>query len=222
MGFGLRLGPVRINKRGISVGGGVGIGPIGVGGGVRVSKFGRRRVSSTSNVNGFVVIIEGLRFIFRPIDKLLKKFESKTKRFYKNFKINKYVLFFVCLFFGFFGLHRFLTGKIRTGIYYYFSSGGLLIGYFYDLIKIIRNQYTDVWDRKIEGHAFNFIFESYLVKTFKSFSRIRQFIFLFVCLAQLSNIINMIQGENRIAGLIISGIAMYFAWTFKRKKTTKK
>ena len=45
MGFGLRLGPVRINKRGISLGAGVGLGPIGVGGGVRVAKFGRSRSS---------------------------------------------------------------------------------------------------------------------------------------------------------------------------------
>ena len=51
MGFGLRLGPVRINKRGISVGGGVGIGPIGVGGGVRVAKFKSGKSRPVSNTN---------------------------------------------------------------------------------------------------------------------------------------------------------------------------
>ena len=167
MGFGLRLGPVRINKRGISVGGGVGVGPFGVGGGVRVAKF-RGKSSYSSKDYG-----EGLGFlvsIIRSIDGLFVRLENKTKKYYKNFRVNKYLLFFVCLIFGVFGVHRFLTGKVRTGIYYYFTSGGFFIGYIRDLYLILSNKYTDVWNRKVEGNAFSFLTNIKLIKSFKKFS----------------------------------------------------
>ena len=221
MGFGLRLGPVRINKRGISVGGGVGIGPIGVGGGVRVAKFKSGKSRPVSSTGLIEVIVGFINVFLRPIDKLLARFENKTKKFFKKFQINKYALFLICLFLGFFGGHRFITGKIRTGIYYYFTAGGFFIGWIIDLIKIARNQYTDIWDRKIEGHILDFFFNSKIVKKFKGFSKIKKGMLIFISAAQVSNIINLIQGQNRIGGIVFSTVVFYLVWKYVNNNDSK-
>lgn len=49
---------------------------------------------------------------------------------------NKWVAFFLCLFFGFLGVHRFYEGKIGTGILYLLTLGLCGIGVIVDLIKI--------------------------------------------------------------------------------------
>ncbi len=89
MGFGLRLGPVRINKRGISLGAGIGLGPIGVGGGVRVAKFGRSS-SSRNAISSNFFFTELFVAIVRSIDNLLKKLENKTKKYFKRIHIPRW------------------------------------------------------------------------------------------------------------------------------------
>lgn len=58
-------------------------------------------------------------------------------------KKNIYIEFYLCLFFGFFGAHRFYLKKYKTGILYFFTIGLLGIGWLIDLflvlIKIFKN-----------------------------------------------------------------------------------
>lgn len=50
---------------------------------------------------------------------------------------NKWVAFFLCLFMGELGIHRFYEGKIGTGLIYLFTCGLLGIGWLVDLIRIL-------------------------------------------------------------------------------------
>lgn len=50
---------------------------------------------------------------------------------------NKWIAFFLCLFFGIFGVHKFYEGKVGMGILYIFTCGLLLIGVIVDLIAIL-------------------------------------------------------------------------------------
>ena len=50
---------------------------------------------------------------------------------------NKWVAFFLCLFLGFIGAHKFYEGKIGMGILYIFTCGLFGIGWLIDLISIL-------------------------------------------------------------------------------------
>lgn len=50
---------------------------------------------------------------------------------------NKWVAFFLCLFLGAFGAHKFYEGKIGMGILYLFTGGLCCIGAIVDLIVIL-------------------------------------------------------------------------------------
>lgn len=50
---------------------------------------------------------------------------------------NKWVAFFLCLFLGFFGVHRFYEGKIGTGILYLFTLGLVGFGWLIDCIILL-------------------------------------------------------------------------------------
>ena len=50
---------------------------------------------------------------------------------------NKWVAFFLCLFLGFVGAHKFYEHKIIMGILYIFTVGLFGIGWFIDLITIL-------------------------------------------------------------------------------------
>lgn len=49
---------------------------------------------------------------------------------------NKWAVFFLCLFFGIFGVHRFYERKIATGILYLLTAGLFGVGVLHDLVKI--------------------------------------------------------------------------------------
>ena len=51
--------------------------------------------------------------------------------------VNKWVAFFLCLFLGFLGAHKFYEGKIGMGILYLFTCGLFGIGWFVSLISIL-------------------------------------------------------------------------------------
>lgn len=50
---------------------------------------------------------------------------------------NQWASFFLCLFLGFFGAHKFYEGKIGMGILYLLTGGLFYIGAFVDLIVIL-------------------------------------------------------------------------------------
>ena len=49
---------------------------------------------------------------------------------------NKWVSFFLCLFLGTFGVHKFYEGRILLGIVYLFTGGLFGIGTVFDLIVL--------------------------------------------------------------------------------------
>ena len=50
---------------------------------------------------------------------------------------NKWVAFFLCLFLGFFGIHKFYEGKVGRGILYIFTCGLFGIGWLIDCIVLL-------------------------------------------------------------------------------------
>lgn len=49
---------------------------------------------------------------------------------------NKWIALFLCVFFGWLGIHRFYEGKVVTGILYFFTIGVFGIGWIVDIIRI--------------------------------------------------------------------------------------
>lgn len=56
---------------------------------------------------------------------------------------SKMVTLILCIFLGYFGVHRFYTGKIGTGILYLLTGGIFYIGWIVDIIKIATGSYRD-------------------------------------------------------------------------------
>lgn len=55
----------------------------------------------------------------------------------------KWVAFFLCLFFGYFGVHRFYVRKMGTGILWLFTFGLGGIGWLVDLVMILLGAFRD-------------------------------------------------------------------------------
>ena len=50
---------------------------------------------------------------------------------------SKWVAFFLCLFFGVLGVHKFYEGKVLLGVVYILTGGLFGIGYLVDLIILL-------------------------------------------------------------------------------------
>lgn len=51
--------------------------------------------------------------------------------------LNKWIAFFLCLFLGFFGAHKFYEGKVGMGIVYLFTGGLFCIGWMIDMVALL-------------------------------------------------------------------------------------
>lgn len=56
---------------------------------------------------------------------------------------SKWTAFFLCLFAGFLGVHRFYVGKTGSGILFFFTVGLFGIGWIVDLIAILSGGFRD-------------------------------------------------------------------------------
>jgi|GEM_PF-420279 len=60
----------------------------------------------------------------------------------------------LCVFFGFFGVHRFYVGKTGTGVLYFFSGGGFFVGWFMDIYHIAIGTFKDKKKRPLKSGGF--------------------------------------------------------------------
>ena len=56
----------------------------------------------------------------------------------KSSKSNDWLLFFLCLFLGYLGVHKFAEGKVGMGILYIFTTGLFYVGWFVDIVKYFK------------------------------------------------------------------------------------
>lgn len=56
---------------------------------------------------------------------------------------SKWTAFFLCLIFGFFGVHYFYVGRIGRGIFCIFTMNFFMIGWFVDIITILLGKFKD-------------------------------------------------------------------------------
>jgi len=71
----------------------------------------------------------------------------------KESSINWKKFFFMSLFFGIFGVDRFLARKKGSGVLKLLTGGGLYIWYFIDLFTIASGKFTDSYGRRVSNTA---------------------------------------------------------------------
>ena len=79
----------------------------------------------------------------------LNAYSSRSDSTLEESEYTRLPVFILCLFLGWFGLHRMFVGKIGTGLLQLVTIGGLGIWTLYDLILIVFASFTDADGRKI-------------------------------------------------------------------------
>jgi len=62
---------------------------------------------------------------------------------------SRWVAFFLCLFLGYFGAHKFYVGKVGAGFIYLFTVGLFGIGWAMDTIVLLFGGSRDKWGRPL-------------------------------------------------------------------------
>lgn len=63
---------------------------------------------------------------------------------------SRWVAFFLCLFLGYFGAHKFYVGKSGTGVLYLFTLGLCGLGWMLDTVILLFGGSRDKWGRRLE------------------------------------------------------------------------
>ena len=63
---------------------------------------------------------------------------------------NKILALILCIFFGYFGLHRFYVGKNSSGLLYLFTMGIFGFGWFIDIFLIATGNFKDEFGLKLK------------------------------------------------------------------------
>lgn len=77
---------------------------------------------------------------YRPYDVMVEITDRKDTLYGRK---KKWIAFFLCLFGGMFGLHRFYVGKVWTGFLYFFTFGCLYAGWLFDIFMILTDKFYD-------------------------------------------------------------------------------
>ena len=165
LGFGVRMGPVRVNRRGMSIGGGVGVGPIGFGYGKRIARFngnsGRdnsgRDIALGAMIFALPIVVPlvlSLPFVYLAVqlDKfLMLPIQVNLKPRFARFRVTKTPLLLLALLLGLVGIHQYALGRIRRGLLYTMTFGVFGIYWAKDIYLITNNKLLDVNARPILG-----------------------------------------------------------------------
>ena len=166
------MGPVRVNRRGMSIGGGVGVGPIGFGYGKRIASFNGnsgqdnfvRDVALGATIFALpivVLLVLTIPFVYLVVKlvplavkldrTLFLPFQAKLKPLFAKFRVTKTPLLLMAVFGGFLGIHHYALGRIRRGLLYTMTFGVFGIYWAKDIYLIINNKLLDVNARPILG-----------------------------------------------------------------------
>ncbi len=66
---------------------------------------------------------------------------------------NRWVIFFLALFLGYLGVHRFAVGKVFTGLLMFATGGGFGLWWAFDVFMILLGQFTDSNGLRVGGSA---------------------------------------------------------------------
>lgn len=62
---------------------------------------------------------------------------------------SKWTAFFLCVFLGYFGVHRFYVGKVFTGLIYLFTGGFFIVGWVFDALLILIGSFRDKYGHRL-------------------------------------------------------------------------
>lgn len=119
-------------------------------------KYGRMSVNTSGRVTKSASIPgSGISYVSTSVNGLggSKSVTQVSGQWHDNQSMSlksKWVAFFLCLFFGFWGVHRFYVGKIGSGVLYFCTFGLMFCGWIVDLILILTDHFFDKYNRPLQ------------------------------------------------------------------------